>query len=226
MLTITLASLVVAAASGCIAWRSIRREHLRAEARVASLASAIDSSPARDNSALDDAFEWFGPEEDPTAPVATIFEEDAHPAAQRRPLLTAAAGLAVVLAVVVLIAMTGNRYDAAQPPVVSPRVESLELLSLRAAREGASLAVTGVVRNRADEPLNAITAIVSAMDAQGRAIGSGSVPLAALSPGHESRFVVTIARASGVARYRVSFRGATGVLRHLDRRADRTSDMS
>jgi hypothetical protein len=226
MLTVTLVSLVVAAASGCIAWRSIRREHLRAEARVASLASAIDSSAAPDNTALDEAFDWFGPEGEPAVPVTAIFEGHAHPAARRWPLLTSAAGLAIVLAVVVLIAMTGNRYDAAQPPVVSPRVESLELLSLRAARDGASLAVTGLVRNRADEPLNAITAIVSAVDAQGRAVGSGSVPLAALSPGHESRFVVTIARVSGVARYRVSFRGVTGVIRHLDRRADRTSRVS
>ena len=40
MLTITLLSIVIAAASGYIAWRSIRREHLRSDARVASLAEA------------------------------------------------------------------------------------------------------------------------------------------------------------------------------------------
>ena len=42
MLTITLLSLVVAAASGFFAWRTLRREHLRSSARVASLAEAID----------------------------------------------------------------------------------------------------------------------------------------------------------------------------------------
>ena len=42
MLTITLLSLVVAAASGFFAWRALRREHLRSSARVASLAAAMD----------------------------------------------------------------------------------------------------------------------------------------------------------------------------------------
>jgi hypothetical protein len=53
------------------------------------------------------------------------------------------------------------------------------------------------------------------------------VPLTAIFPRRESRFVVTIADVDEAARYRVSFRGATGVLiRHLDRRAGRTSDVS
>jgi hypothetical protein len=225
MLIVTLVSVVVAVASGFFAWRSVRREHLRSDARVALLASAIDSGHALDNAALADGFEWFGQEAEPAVPVAAIFEEQASPAARRRPLLTAGAGLAVVLAVVVLIAMTGDRSDLPQPEVPL-RVESLELLSLGAARNGGALSVTGVVRNRADEPINAITAMVSALDAQGRAVGSGQAPLAPLSPGHQSRFVVTIARVSGVARYRVSFRGATGVVRHVDRRADRRSDES
>jgi hypothetical protein len=222
MLIITLVSVVVAAASGFFAWRSVRREHLRADARVALLASAIDSGHARDNPAFDNAVEWFGQEAEPAVPVAAIFEEHASPASRRRPLLTAGAGLAVVLAVVVLIAMTGDTPKPAAPL----RVESLELLSLGAARKGGALSVTGVVRNRADEPINAITAMVSALDAQGRAVGSGQAPIAPLSPGHQSRFVVTIARVSGVARYRVSFRGAAGVVRHVDRRVDRRSDES
>ena len=225
MLIITLVSVVVAAASGFFAWRSIRRERLRADARVALLASAIDSGHAGDNPALDDAFDRFGQEAEPAVPVAAIFEAQANPAARRRPLLTAGAGLAVVLAVVVLIAMTGDRNDTPKPGVPL-RMESLELLSRGAARNGGALSVTGIVRNRADEPINAITAMVSAIDAQGRAVGSGQAPIAPLSPGHQSRFVVTIARVSGVSRYRVSFRGATGVVRHVDRRVDRRSDES
>jgi len=42
MLTITLLSLVVAAASGFFAWRTLRREHLRSSARVGLLAAAMD----------------------------------------------------------------------------------------------------------------------------------------------------------------------------------------
>src|SRR5262245_44479278 len=44
MLTITLLSLVIAATSGFFAWPSIRREHLRSDARVAWLAAAIDEA--------------------------------------------------------------------------------------------------------------------------------------------------------------------------------------
>ena len=149
MLTITIVSVVVAATSGFFAWRSVRREHLRADARVALLASAIDAGHARDNPALDNSFEWFGQEAEPSVPVAAIFEEHASPASRRRPLLTAGAGLAVVLAVVVLIAMTGDRYDTPKP-AVPLRVESLELLSLGAARKGGALSVTGVVGKSPD----------------------------------------------------------------------------
>jgi hypothetical protein len=223
MLTVTLVSLVVAAVSGFIAWRSVRREYLRSDARVALLASAIDASLDRSRTALGDGFEWFDHEAETPVPVTATMDEN-EDQARRRPLLTVAAGFAVVLAVVVLIAMTGDRYDVSAPPVPA-RAESLELLSLRAAREGVSLAVTGVVRNRADEPLNAITAIVSAVDAQGRAVGRGQAAVAPLRPGRESRFIVTIAGA-GAARYRVSFRGATGVIRHVDLRADRPNDAS
>jgi hypothetical protein len=220
MLTVTLLSLVVAAAFGFLAWRSIRREQLRAQARIASLASAIDDASARDLS-----FEWPG--EETAAPAAPVlFESKTEESGRRRPLLTAAAGLAAVLAVVVLIAMSGERYEDAVRPAISAPVESLELLSLRSAREGPTLAVTGLVRNRSDEPFTAITAIVSAMDSDGRTLRSASAALDALSAGHESLFVVTIPDARDVARYRVSFRDASGVIRHVDRRTDHTRAVS
>jgi hypothetical protein len=241
MLTVTFVSLLVAAASGFVAWRSIRREHLRADARVASLAAAIDDAPALGCAAdpypaLEDAFE-FGSEDsfdlprtdsspDAQAPTLT-FEATGPHSSVRRPLLTMATGAAAVVAVVVLIAMTGDRYDLPTQPIMSPHAESLELLSLHATRKGSTLAVTGLVRSRTEEPLTTLTAVVSAIDAKGRPIGRGSVPLTAIFPRRESRFVVTIADVDEATRYRVSFRGATGVLiRHLDRRADRTSDVS
>jgi hypothetical protein len=241
MLTITFVSLVVAAASGFVAWRSIRREHLRADARVASLAAAIDDAPAfgraaHPDPAVDDSFEFLSedsfdrPENDTwsdeRAPTLTFEATRPHSSVRRR-LLTLAIGAAAVVAVVVLIAMTGDRYDPPTQSIVSPHAESLELLSLHATRKGSTLAVTGLVRSRTEEPLTTLTAVVSAIDAKGRPIGRGSVPLTAIFPRGESRFVVTIADVDEAARYRVSFRGATGVLiRHLDRRAGRTSDVS
>jgi hypothetical protein len=119
-----------------------------------------------------------------------------------------------------------NRYEPPARPVVSPHAESLELLSLDASREGSTLAVSGLVRSRAEEPLTTVMAIVSAIDAKGRPIGRGSVPLAAILPRRESRFVVTIGDVTEAARYRVSFRSATGVIRHVDRRAGRPSGVS
>jgi hypothetical protein len=141
-------------------------------------------------------------------------------------LITLVSGASVVVAAVVVIAMMSDRREAPAQPVAPTPSESLELLSLQAAREGSSLAITGLVRSRAEEPLTAVTAVVSAIDAKGRPVGRGTVPLAAILPQRESRFVVTISDVSEAARYRVSFRGATGVIRHVDRRAGRTSDVS
>jgi hypothetical protein len=224
MLTITLLSLVVAAASGLVAWRSIRREQLRSSARVASLSAAIDDlpfTPRADDGTPDLEYALdFRSEAD-----ANFDALGAHPSIRRR-LMTVVSGVSLVVAAVVLIAMMTDRHDPPIQPVVSPHAESLELLSLQAARDGSTLAVTGLVRSRAEEPLTALTAVVSAIDAKGRPIGRGAVPLAAILPRRESRFVVTIPDVSEAARYRVSFRSATGVIRHVDRRTPRSGDVS
>jgi hypothetical protein len=228
MLTITLLSLVIAAASGYIAWRSIRREHLRSNARIASLAEAIDDHPSppfrafETEPAADISYEFRSE----TAPAVTLTFEamDTHPI--RRRLLSVLTGASVVVASVVVIAMMSDRYEPPAAPVVSPHAQSLELLSLDASREGSTLAVTGLVRSRADEPLTTITAVISAIDAKGRPIGRGSVPLTAIMPRGESRFVVRIGDVNEAARYRVSFRSATGVIRHVDRRGVRAGDVS
>jgi hypothetical protein len=221
MLTITLLSLVVAAVSGFVAWRSVRREQLRSEARVASLSAAIDgiALPAHiaDPTHTLDGFPDFHSEAS-----EITFEAIDQPTIRRR-LLLAVSGACVVVAGVVWIAMMSDRYEPPAQRIVSPHAESLELLSLQAARDGATLAITGLVRSRADEPLTTVTAVVSAIDAKGRPIGRGSVPLTTILPRRESRFVVTIGDASEAARYRVSFRSATGVIRHVDRRAERAS---
>jgi hypothetical protein len=237
MLTITLLSLVVAAASGFFAWRTLRREHLRSSARVASLAAAMDGGALplrvfemRPSFEPSDEFRSEGDEfrsEEPVPAATLTFEAmDMQPSIRRR-LLSVVIGACVVVAGVVLIAMMSDRYEP-QPTarIVSPHAESLELVSLDASRDGSTLAVTGIVRSRAEEPLTAVTAVVSAIDAKGRPVGRGSVPLAAIRPRSESRFVVTIHDVNEAARYRVSFRSATGVIRHVDRRTARSSDVS
>jgi len=236
MLTITLLSLVVAAASGFFAWRTVRREHLRSSARVTSLAAAMDEGilPLRAFEAgpsfepsdefRSEANEF--PSEEIAQPATLTFEAMDMQSSIRRRLLSVVVGACVVVAGIVLIAMVSDRYEPPPVRVVSPHAESLELLSLDASREGSTLAVTGVVRSRAEEPLTAITAVVSAIDSKGRPVGRGSVPLDAIRPRSESRFVVTIPDVNEAARYRVSFRSATGVIRHVDRRVARTGDVS
>jgi len=236
MLTITLLSLVVAAASGFFAWRTVRREHLRSSARVTSLAAAMDEGilPLRAFEAgpsfepsdefRSEANEF--PSEEIAQPATLTFEAMDMQSSIRRRLLSVVVGACVVVAGVVLIAMMSDRYEPPPTRVVSPHAESLELLSLDASRQGSTLAVTGIVRSRAEEPLTAITAVVSAIDAKGRPVGRGSVPLDAIRPRGESRFVVTIPDVNEAARYRVSFRSATGVIRHVDRRIARTGDVS
>lgn len=224
MLTITLLSLFVAAASGFIAWRSIRREHLRSNARVASLAAAIDGTT------LDDGFE-FQPEDSfefrPEAGEVT-FEALAAPSPIRRRVLTIGISAAMVVAGVVLIAMLSDRHTPPAKPIVSPHAESIELLSLDAARsgDGSTIVVSGRLRSRAEEPLTAITAVISAIDPKGRPIGRGTAVLDPLMPRRESRFVVRIGDVTEAARYRVSFRSAAGVIRHVDRRVERVSNES
>ena len=240
MLTITLLSLVVAAMSGFFAWRSLRREHLRSSARVASLAEAIDerSSPLRafeSEPSLDHSYEFLSetsfdpPGEDHfaalPAPMLTFEAMDSQPSIRRR-VLSVVMGAFVVVTGVVLIAMMSDRQEPPPARIVSPHAQSLELLSLEASRKGSTLAVTGVVRSRAEEPLTAVTVVVSAIDEKGRPVGRGSAPLAAILPRGESRFAVTIADVNEAARYRVSFRSATGVIRHVDRRTARTSEVS
>jgi hypothetical protein len=220
MLIVTLFSIVTAVACVVVTWRVIRREQLRSDARVALLASAIDESTVLET------FDWPDDEAGASVPVPTLFHATNRPVLRRRPLLTAAAGLAVVIAVIVLIAMTGDRHDRfAESPAVPSRA-SLELLSMRSVRDGATLAVTGLVRNPSDTPAAAVTAVISAFDRGGRVVASGSAPLTILEPGDQSVFVVTIPHVDELARYRVSFRTSTGVVRHVDRRADLASAAS
>jgi hypothetical protein len=243
MLTITLLSLVIAATSGFFAWRILRREHLRSNARVSSLAAAMDEGGALslrtfDTSATFDATDDFRsegrefPSEAPVPAATLTFEAMDLQSSIRRRLLSVLIGAGVVVAGVVVIAMLSDR-DEATPThgvvptrVVAPHAESLELMSLNASREGSTLVVSGVVRSRSEEPLTAVTAVVSAIDAKDRLVGRGTVPIDAISPHSDSRFIVTIQDVTEAARYRVSFRSATGVIRHVDRRAAPTGNVS
>ena len=212
MITI-LALVSVAAALFCalLLWRVVREERLRSEARVAALASAIDGPPVAGPAAM---------------PNASFFEVGHTSPMQGRPLLKIAVGFVMAVTVIVLIAMTSDREQPGPRTAAQAANSPLELISMRHARAGEALTITGLVRNPGDTSAGRIIAVVLAFDRAGDFIASGRGPLEfpTLAAGDESPFQVTIPKVRDVGRYRVSFRTESGVLRHVDLRdgADRT----
>jgi hypothetical protein len=111
---------------------------------------------------------------------------------------------------------------AAVPSAAAPATVPLELVALGHERESDRLTVRGVVRNPASgAPVERLTAVVFAFNADGGFLASGRAIIdasAALRPGGESTFVVTVPGAGAVGRYRVSFRTDDRVVPHVDRR--------
>jgi hypothetical protein len=217
LLTITTLSLGAAAGFGFLSWRVSREEREREQARVAALSGAMTSPLSRSGFDAGDA-----PVETRVA-VGSVFER-ATEGLRGRPGIKLAVG-AVMAATIVIGAIIGARMgdDPATPKpqngigVPAP----LELMSMRHQRQGTTLTVSGLVRNPAKgAAVNGMTAVVFAFDRNGGFVASGRAPLdfTALAPGDESPFLVNVANVSDVARYRVTFRSANGVVRHIDRR--------
>ena len=210
---LTVVSLIAAAGFALVTWRTLADDRRRSAARVAALASAIDGGAPR-----------TAPASAPVA-VAPMFTTTPGGSLKSRPLIKAAVVAAMGIAIVVAVAMSSRGRDDSRPPAVSSARQSapLELVSMRHAREGSTLTVSGLVRNpRAGSPVAKITAVVFAFDKDGTFVASGRALLdfTTLAPGDESPFVVTIPNVANVGRYRVSFRTESGVLRHVDRRSD------
>ncbi len=212
---ITILSLIVAAIMSAVAWTTKREERRRAAARVAWLAAAIhehgDDLPIRPPAAGDERPGLFvAPTGSPGTKLAAI-------------------GVVVVFAVgavtgLVLLAESGPRAahrgpDAAR--VEQPARVLLELVALEHDRDDSRLVVRGIVRNPASAvTLNGLTAVVLVFSKDGGYLASGRAPVAtaALAPGAETPFVVTLADADTVDRFRVSFRTDDRVVPHIDRR--------
>jgi hypothetical protein len=129
-----------------------------------------------------------------------------------------AAALAVVLG-------TGPRTAPAKPVAAPATAEAdtlpLELVALGHDRDGDRLTVRGVVRNpAAGAPIDRLVAVVFVFNRDGGFVTSAhaAVEAAALRPGGESPFVVTMAGAGDISRYRISFRTDEHVVPHIDKR--------
>ena len=213
LLALTVVSLIAAAGFAVLTWRTRAEDRRRSAARVAALASAIDGSIPR--TGLADA---------PVA-VGSMFTTTPGGSLKSHPLIKAAVVATMGIAIVVAVAMsTRGQNEVSASTVAAPRQAApLELVSMRHAREGTSLTVSGLVRNpRGGAAATRVTAVVFAFDKEGTFVASGRAPLdfTTLEPGDESPFVVTIPSVANVGRYRVSFRTEAGMLRHVDRRSD------
>jgi|SRR5688572_15144472 hypothetical protein len=205
LVALSITAVIVACAAAAYAWRVAHQDRLRSEARVAALAAAIDGTAG-------------------DVPAA-MFERAPRTRLQGRPLLKLGVGFAMAVAIIVLVAMSSDRRaTSAAERSAAPTAQStqeLELLSMRHARAGANMTVTGLVRNRGEAASAAIMAVVFVFDRDGGFVASGRAPLEfpRIAKGDESPFQVTIPDVNEVGRYRVSFRTESGIVPHVDRRA-------
>ena len=229
LFTLTVVSLVAAALFGAITWRALAAERRRSAARGASLSAASDGGAAG-GGAVGSGTVGSGTVPSGTVPrpvaVATMFTTAPGASLKSRPFIKAAAVGVMAVIIVIAVAMSSSSSRDEVPPsgaAASQQAAPLELVSMRHAREGTSLTVSGLVRNpRAGAAATRITAVVFAFDRDGTFVASARAPLdfTTLGPGDESPFVVAIPNVANVGRYRVSFRTDAGMLRHVDRRAD------
>ena len=141
--------------------------------------------------------------------------------------------LSAVLAAVLLAATYGGRHQptgqpaaGSAPATQTSNIAPLELLQLQHALESQRLTISGVVRNPAGAaPRSHLIATAIVFGADGNFLTSTRAPVdvAAIAPGQESKFAITIPVTGEVSRYRIGFRSDDGtVVAHVDKRTTGT----
>jgi len=227
MLIITFTACLVAITMTVLAWRVLREDRRRTDARVAALAAEINDGSMNRYSevALNEA---------PHVPVDHLFANADTEAERPRPRLAAIVGggalVVGTIGTLLLLATSGARPSAATGPKPRPSAaaaapaaanSTLELMALGHEREDDRLTIRGIVRNPSGgQPLTNVTAVVLLFNQQGGFLTSGRAAIGgALAPGGEAPFAVTVPGAGDVGRYRVSFRTSEGIVPHVDRRS-------
>jgi hypothetical protein len=217
LLALAIGSMIVAVVMSVVAWRASSAERARSAARVEVLARAIDGE--RGAPPLDLTLR-HRPEPVLSAPPPTgVGSRLGLSLAAGAFVVTAAAAAAIVFSSESPTA-SANPAPAARP-VAEAAPKSLELVSLDHERNGDSLVVHGVVRNPTGGlEFDGLAAVVSPIGLDGRGLSSVRSPIdsPALLPGGQSTFAVTIPQATGVGRYRVSFRAGDRIVSHVDKR--------
>jgi hypothetical protein len=231
LLLVSLVSLVVAVVMCMVAWRILREERLRSQARVAALAAEIhgEDSSAAEHSAHDGTGELILDGGPLPAQSATMFT--ARPERSRLPLVAAVTALVLAAALAAsFFVASGERpvpaksatASATTTPHAPPSATPLQLVALGHERDADGLTVRGVLRNPSSgTAVSHLSAVVLLFNRDGGLVGTGraEVQSATLGPGGETTFVVTVSGASNVQRYRVSFRTQDDIVPHVDLRS-------
>jgi hypothetical protein len=244
MWVILAGALALAIGMAVVAWRLLRSDRERTEARAAMLRQlAFEPEPALNERAFQ-------------APIEASFEPSFGATVDRTPPPTRRL-MAVAVVVVFMAIGAGSVYGIYKPGAVhdgtdggggtggtvntrndgtagkaSPRgeVAPLELLSLSHRTEAGDFVVAGLVQNPSEgRPAASVMAVVYVFNAKGEYFASGkaSLEFAPLAPGAETPFVVRLPKTSGVTRFRVGFRAQDGsVVAHVDRRGQPVSGTS
>jgi hypothetical protein len=224
---VTFIAVAVAIVAAAYAWRIANAERQRSDARVAALAAAIDDDGRAEAGLHTDSYPAEAGLYAEKAGLHTpsgMFERAPRSGLQGRPLLKLGVGFAMAVLVIVLIAMSGDRErasaDGPRAAAQVPARHELELLSMRHARTGDALRVTGLVRNGGAATSSSIMAVVFVFDRNGGFVASGRAPLefSDIARGDQSPFQVTIPEVKDVGKYTVSFRTQAGIVPHVDLR--------
>jgi hypothetical protein len=236
LIIITLLSLTVAAATSIVAWRAVRDERRRSEARVTLLAADIHGQDTEPGGAATRAREADLPLREGPTTLSTHSLFEGADLTHTRSRLAVALGLGVLVvgasaALVIALGGAGRsnvvkpRSNTAQRPGTArsgPATPApLELVALSHERDASSLTVRGVLRNPAGgEELGQLTAVVLLFNQDGGFVASGRAAVQAprLGPGGETTFVITVPDVADVERYRVSFRTEDRMVPHVDLR--------
>lgn len=236
LLTMTILSTALAAATSVMAWRLARREARRSQARVAALAAAIHEPEGPVSAVTFPAIDSFPSEYQ----AADGVDRPASSLTGRRSFAMLVAAT-VVVAGLVLVASTRRAGNAPpnggipvpaassaaalstrQAPAAAAVTAPLELIALNHERVKDTLIVRGAIRNPSNGAACDVPAVVVlTFDERGIFLASSESDGGGekLQPGSDVTFSVSVpAKTTPAVRYKVSLRSAGRVVPHVDRR--------
>ena len=221
LIAVTMLSLFLAAAMGIVAWRVVRDERRRSDARLAALAAELRRGGTSANEGSEPAEPPAGSAaaDDPAAGRG-LFSPPPEPAGSGWAAAAALGGAAAVVLVAAATAFLLSTSDDGDSDAAEDTRPQLDLIELRHAESGPFLDISGSVRNPARAAgVERLSVVAAAFDETGALIATLRTPVEnpALPAGADSAFLVRLP-AAGVSRYRISFLLGDATVPHVDRR--------